>query len=77
MLYFIDQVPSMLEQTENEPVLPPMPDDLPLPARSPAGESSFGDAADLFDADLPSVSSVGSLADRVVSGNKFIFLCQL
>ena len=59
-------MPSMLDQ---QTTLPPMPteEELPpiLPATSPA-VSSVEDADDLFNTDLPSVSSVGSLADKVV-----------
>ncbi len=45
--------------------MPPMDAGL-MGAPSPGAVSSDGDA-DLFNADLPSVSSVGSLADQVVS----------
>ena len=61
-------MPSLLEQ---QTTLPPVPveEELPpmLPAASPGVDSSVGDADDLFNTDLPSVSSVGSLADKVVS----------
>ena len=61
-------MPSLLEQ---QTTLPPVPveEELPpmLPATSPGVDSSVGDADDLFNTDLPSVSSVGSLADKVVS----------
>ena len=55
---------------EQQPTLPPMPpeEEIPpmLPATSPGVVSSVGDADDLFNTDLPSVSSVGSLAEKVV-----------